>query len=198
MVQSRPALSFYLTMFLVIIVIMLMHEIVHWLVGTTLGYEMYFTLTTAGVIEGGWRNDLDYAIVSISGPIFTFLMGAFGAWLAISKRLTFGYDLIFVAFMQRFLAMIMSAIATPNDEARVSIFLGLDWWVLPVIFVIPLLALTIWSSKVLRFGLRVNFFCYLTVSVAFTLIVFFDGQLVGFERPSIFDAFLPESVRFQQ
>ena len=87
--------------------------------------------------------------------------------------------------MQRFLAMVMSAIFIPNDEARVSLFLGLAWWVIPLVFVIPLLALTIWSSRVLKFGLIINFLCYLTVSIAFTMMVYGDGKLAGFARAPI-------------
>ncbi len=193
----KPGPSFYLTMFMIIIATMLAHELVHWSVGTALGYEMYFTLTTSGVVEGGWRSDLDYAIVSIVGPVFTLLVGLLGAWLAISKRMQFGYELIFAAFMQRFLAMAMSAIFIPNDEARVSLFLGLSWWVVPLVFVIPLLVLTIWSSKVLKFGFIVNFLCYVTASIAFTVMVYGDGQLAGFEGPGILDPFLPEPARYQ-
>jgi len=189
--SDKPGPIFYVTIFIVVIVTMLLHEIVHWAVGEALGYDMYFQLTKSGVIEGGWRSDFDYGVVSIAGPIFTFLLGAFGAWLAIVKKVRFGYELIFTSFMQRALAMGMSAIFIPNDEARVSLFLGLEWWIVPLLFVVPLLALTIWASRALKFGLIVNFFCYVTVSLAFTLVVFADGQLVGFDGPSILEPWLP-------
>jgi hypothetical protein len=42
----------------------------------------------------------------------------------------------------------------------------------------------------------VNFLCYVTVSLAFTLVVFADGQLAGFDGPSLIDPFLPEGARF--
>ena len=196
--NPKPKPLFYVTMLIIAIATMLMHELVHYLVGTALGYEMYFQLTKAGIVDGSWRSQLDYAIVSISGPVFTFTVGAFGAWLAIGKRMAFGYELVFVAFMQRFLAMVMSAIAIPNDEARVSLFLGLDWWVVPLMFVAPLLVLTIWASRVLKFGLLVNFLCYVTASIAFTIMVYFDGQMAGFAGPSILDPLLPEAARYQQ
>ncbi|WP_336986130.1 hypothetical protein [Altererythrobacter aquiaggeris] len=106
-----------------------------------------------------------------------------------------GYELIFVAFMQRFLAMVMSGIAIPNDEARVSLFLNLEWWVVPLIFVFPLLALTVWSSRVMKYGFAVDFLCHLTASAAFTMMVFLDGQMAGFAGPSILDPLLPEQVR---
>lgn len=153
--RLKPGLSFYLTMFVVVIATMILHEIVHWIAGTALGYEMYFQLTKAGLVEGGWRSDFDYA-----------------------------------------LAMGMSAIFIPNDEARVSLFLELDWWVVPLVFVVPLLVLTVWASRALKFGFVVNFLCYVTVSLAFTLVVFADGQLAGFDGPSLIDPFLPEGARF--
>ncbi len=194
--SRKPGLPFYLTMFVIIIAMMLIHELVHWSVGTALGYKMYFTLTTSGVLEGGWRSDLDYAMISIAGPVFTFIVGLFGAWLAISKRMQLGYELIFAAFMQRFLAMVMSGIFIPNDEARVSLYLGLNWFVVPLVFVIPLLVLTIWSSRALKFGLIVNFLCYLTASLAFTVMVYGDGQITGLEGPSILDPLLPKAARY--
>ncbi len=196
--QPNPNPLFYVTMFFIAVATMLAHEIVHWLVGTALGYEMYFQLTKAGIVDGAWRSDLDYAVVSIAGPVFTFAVGSVGAWLAISKRSAFGYELVFVAFMQRFLAMVMSGIAIPNDEARVSLYLGLEWWVVPLIFVVPLLALTVWSSRVLRYGLLVNFLCYVTASAAFTFMVYADGQMAGFRGASIIDPLLPEQVQFSQ
>jgi len=194
---SKPGIVFYLSMFALVIVTMLLHEVVHWLIGRALGYEMYFTLSKAGLIEGTWRNEADYAIVSIAGPLFTLTVGAFGAWLAISRKVMFGYELIFTAFMQRFLAMVMSGLFIPNDEARVSLFLGFSWWVLPLAFLLPLLALTIWASRALKFGILVNFLCYLTVSTAFTLAIFSDGQIAGLDGPSILDPLLPEQARYK-
>jgi hypothetical protein len=194
--RLKPGLSFYLTMFVVVIATMILHEIVHWIAGTALGYEMYFQLTKAGLVEGVWRSDFDYALVSIAGPIFTLWLGLVGAWLAIFQKVRFGYELIFTAFMQRALAMGMSAIFIPNDEARVSLFLELDWWVVPLVFVVPLFVLTVWASRALKFGFVVNFLCYVTVSLAFTLVVFADGQLAGFDGPSLIDPFLPEGARF--
>lgn len=189
--QSKPGLSFYLTMFVVVIVTMVLHEIAHWVAGEALGYDMYFQLTKAGLVDGTWRNDYEQALVSIAGPVFTFWLGLVGAWLAIVKKVRFGYELIFTAFMQRAIAMGLSAFTIPNDEARVSLFLGLDWWVVPLVFVVPLLALTVWASRALKFGFVVNFMCYVTVSLAFTLVVFADGQLPGYEGVSVLEPLLP-------
>lgn len=178
-------------MFVVVIVTMVLHEIAHWVAGEALGYDMFFQLTKAGLVDGTWRNDYEQALVSIAGPVFTFWLGLVGAWLAIVKKVRFGYELIFTAFMQRAIAMGLSAFTIPNDEARVSLFLGLDWWVVPLVFVVPLLALTVWASRALKFGFVVNFMCYVTVSLAFTLVVFADGQLPGSEAASVLEPWLP-------
>lgn len=194
----KPATGpmFYAAMFLIVIATMLLHELTHWLVGTALGYDMYFTLTTSGIVDGAWNSQRDFAIVSIAGPLFTASIGVLGAWLAITKRMALGYELVFGAFMQRFVAMILSGVFIPNDEARVSLFLGWAWWVLPLVFVVFLLALTIWASRAMRFGVLVNFLCYLTASAAFTVMVFADGQLAGFEGPGLLDPLLPEAARY--
>jgi len=184
-------------MFVLVTVTMVAHEAAHWLAGRALGYDMWFTLTRGGPVGGVWRSQADYALVSAAGPLFTITMGVVGAWLAISRRRLLGYELVFAAFMQRAMAMVMSAIATPNDEARISMFLGLEWWVAPAVVVAVLLALTVWSAIRLRVSLATNLMLYLVVSAAFTLMVGLDGQLPGGSGVSVVDPLLPEAARMR-
>ncbi len=178
-----------------IMVVMLLHEGAHWLTGKALGYDVWMKLTKSGLTEGVWQSKRDTILVSAAGPALTITFGLIGAWLSIVKQARFGYELIFVAFMQRFLANVFSAMGAYNDEARISILLGWEWWVVPLAIITPLLALTIWSSLRLRFGLLVNFLCYLTVSMAFTATVYADGEIhSGQDGRGILSPWLPESV----
>lgn len=192
--NTKPGPIFYLSMFVMIIITLAMHEAVHWLAGMALGYDMYFLLTYASVLGEGYRSDLDYQLVSAAGPAFTVTLGVFGAWLAIAKKVKFGYELIFVAAYQRLAAMVFSALGVLNDEARISVFLGWEWWILPALVVVPLWILVFLASRALRFGLLVNFLCYVTASLAVTLAVAADGQMFT-ERPSIFEPLLSDNVR---
>lgn len=190
-----PGLFFYLSMFILVCVTMLMHEAAHWLAGRAIGIEMWFTLTRAGPLSGQWDSAIDYALVSAAGPAFTILMGLAGAWLAVRHKALFGYELVFTAFMQRLMAMVMSAIGTHNDEARISTFLGLAWWALPSIVVAALFCLTAWSSRTLRLGIVTNALCFAVVSAAITALVAADGQLPGGGGVSILNPLLPEAAR---
>ena len=183
---AKPGITFYATMFAVLIVTMVLHELVHLLTALALGVETFaFGLSRVSYVPP--VDPADFAvqatIISISGPIFTLALGLFGAWLAISRRLAFGYELIFIALVQRLLAMSMSVITGyHNDEARVSLDLGLPWWVLPSVFVTILAAAFIASSIRLRFGFLVLFLSYITMSLGYTALIYLDGQLPGQDR----------------
>lgn len=192
---QKPSLAFFFSFFAIVPATLLLHEFSHWLAGRALGYEMWFTFTRAGPVAGAWRNAADYALVSAAGPAFTIATALVGAWLAIARKSLLGYELVFTAFMQRLMAMVMSAIGTANDEARISLFLGLDWWVLPTFVVASLLLLTALSSHALRFSVISNVLCFVFVAAAITLMVALDGQLPGGIGDSILEPLLPEAVR---
>lgn len=170
-------------MFLVLFLTTAIHELVHLLTALAYGVDT-FALGLGRVrfqVPADQENfDSLSAIISISGPLFTLTMGLFGAWLAISRRIAFGYDLVFVAFFQRLMAMSMSFFTGyHNDEARVSLDLGLEWWFVPSVFVTILASALVISSVRLRFGFLVLFLSYITASLGFTAIIYLDGQFPG-------------------
>lgn len=179
--QKKPGLKFYAVMLVVLFITMTLHELVHLVTALALGVETF----AFGLGRVSYQVPVaDFAtqemIISISGPIFTLSLGLFGMWLAVRRKIAFGYDLVFVALFQRLMAMAMSVMTgNHNDEARVSLELGLEWWVLPSVFVTILAAAFIASSVRLRFGILVLFLSYLTSSVGYTALVFLDGQFPG-------------------
>lgn len=179
-IPKKPGVSFYAVMFAVLFLTMVMHELTHLLTAMALGVDTFaFGLGRVGMRlppEFTWQT----SVISISGPLFTLTIGLLGAWLAVSRKIAFGYDLVFVAFYQRLMAMTMSVITgNHNDEARVSLDLGLPWWAVPSVFVTILGLALLASSARLRFGLLVLFFSYVTVSVGYTALIYLDGQFPG-------------------
>lgn len=180
---KRPGLKFYAMMLVVLFVTMVMHELVHLVTALAFGVETF----AFGLARVSYQLPVAAAefatqstIISISGPLFTLSLGLFGAWLAVSRKVAFGYDLVFVALYQRLMAMAMSVFTgNHNDEARVSLELGFDWWVLPSVFVTILATAFVASSIRLRFGILVLFLSYLTTSVGYTALIFLDGQFPG-------------------
>lgn len=179
-IPAKPGVGFYAVMFGMLFLTTVLHELTHLLTALAFGVETF----AFGLGRVSYRMPADFAlettVIAISGPVFTLTMGLFGTWLAVGRRIAFGYDLVFVAFFQRVMAMTMSLITgTHNDEARVSMELGLPWWVLPSVIVAILAAGLFASSARLRFGLLVLFLSYATASAGFTALIFLDGQLPG-------------------
>lgn len=162
---------------------MVMHELVHLITAISLGVETF----AFGLARVSYQLPVpasEFAtqatIISISGPLFTVALGLFGAWLAVNRKIAFGYDLVIVALFQRLMAMAMSVVTgNHNDEARVSLELGWEWWVLPAVFVSVLAIAFVASTFRLRFGVLVFFLSYFTISVGYTTLIYFDGQFPG-------------------
>lgn len=180
---AKPGLKFYVTMIAVLFVTMVMHELVHLITAIFLGVETFaFGLSRVSYQLPVPASEFttQAAIISISGPLFTLALGLFGAWIAVIRRNVFGYDLVLVALYQRIMAMAMSVVTgNHNDEARVSLDLGWDWWVLPAVFVSILAIAFVASTVRLRFGVLVFFLSYLTISVGYTALIYLDGQFPG-------------------
>lgn len=151
------------------------HEVAHWGTGILLGYDMWITFNQAGPVEGSYQSSFHNILVAISGPVIT-LIQAVTALLFIKKlsqpRL---YSFLFLAFYLRVVALGISFMSKPNDEAVVSILLGLPMWVIPAVFVAILFALTYMGSKHLGVGWKGNLLSYVMSSIVVTLVVVLDG-----------------------
>ncbi len=153
-----------------------LHEIAHWSAGEMLGYDMIMSLNGAHPRSGAFSSARHAFIVDAAGPAFTAFQ-ALVAFLLIERRaLLLAYPFLFVACFMRFAALFAS-LFHPNDEARMSATLGWNMWVLPILMVAILLALTWAGSRRLRVGWKTNLASYLLCSAAFALIVFMDAQL---------------------
>jgi hypothetical protein len=74
----------------------------------------------------------------------------------------------------RAVALGISVVSQPNDEARISLELGLPLWLLPGIAVTLLLVLTVIGSRTVRAGWTGNIIAYVMASLLSTAIVFLD------------------------
>lgn len=174
--RQRTVLSarFHGTLFLVGIGTFLVHEFSHWLAGVALGYDMVATPNHVG--STGPMGPGHQALVSIAGPVVTIAQGLLGFWLVRHRRSLPGFALLYMAFFMRAVATGVS-LFHPNDEARVSLYLGLGPWTLPLLVVAGLLVLVVSASWHLKLRLLDQFLCYLVASVVVSLIVGLDMML---------------------
>ncbi len=174
MVSQSVGWRFYLVLILVCPLTFIVHEAAHWSMGQGLGYSMTMSLNGAYPDAGGFASDAHAIWVSAAGPLITLLQALVAYALMRSGQHRLAYPFLFVAFMMRFAAAVVS-IKHPNDEARISQMLGLGTWALPLLMVALLFALLYVSSRRLGIGWRVNLVSYLMVSSMFAVIVFLDA-----------------------
>ena len=110
------------------------HEFFHWLAGTLLGYDMFVSINKAGLASGsyahGWHNQL----VSAAGPAITIALAVASYALLQRHRSPLLFSVVFFSTLMRAMAAVVS-IGTPNDEARISLWLGIGKFTLPLLVV---------------------------------------------------------------
>ena len=173
--KRRPWIAYALIFIPAALVTWLPHELAHWLMGEALGYDMWMSLNGGGLVgEGSYDGALDRSLVDAAGPLITYILaiGAFALiWTTGSLLL---YPFLFLQFYMRAVALGISVVSQPNDEARISLGLGLPLWLLPGIAVMFLLALTVIGSRKVRAGWTGNIIAYVMASLLSAAIVFLD------------------------
>ena len=182
--SSKSSLSFSRYLLLVIwfipaaILTWGIHEFAHWATGEALGYDMWISFNHAGLNPGQqYRSTIHEIMVGIAGPAITWIQAIVAyIFLQRSKALRL-YPFLFVTVWMRAVAMGISFLSQPNDEASISLLLGLPMITLPLLSVSGLLLLTYLGSRYLGVGWKENVLSYVLASLLTTIIVFSD-QLV--------------------
>ncbi len=174
MTSTRLGWSFYLVLIVACPLTFLLHESAHWLTGEWLGYAMTMSLNAATPSGGVFTSDTHTMLVSAAGPLITLLQAVIAFLLIQRRQIQLAYPVLFVAWMMRFAAMVVS-IKHPNDEARISAMLGLGTWTLPALMVSLLFGLLYLGSRTLKLNWRQNLACYLIASAMIAAIVVLDA-----------------------
>lgn len=152
------------------------HELAHLLAGKLLGYDMAMTLNSAFLKGDEYQTTWHEQLVSAAGPIFTILVSFVFFYLIRKTKNIYLYPFLFFGFYMRFMAMLMS-IVMPNDEARISAWLGLGNWILPLMVCFTLLFLVIKTSKEQKYSIKFNLINYLLASVFVAGVVLTDQYM---------------------
>jgi hypothetical protein len=170
----RVGAGFYLLLIGAVLLTALIHEGAHWLAGTALGHQMTFNLNSVGPMSPVSMRD--HLIISAAGPLVTILQGLIAFVLVLRRDMLGAYAFLFFAALMRVTATAVS-VFNPNDEARISLELGMGQWTLPLIVCGLLIALTVVASRKLRIGWKTNLLTYLVCTVGITAIVGLDMLL---------------------
>lgn len=157
----------------------IIHEGGHWLAGELLGYDMWVNINSAGLAQGSYTSEWHQQIVSIAGPFVTLVQAIIAFFLVRKYKAVWAFAFLFAALMMRFVAMVVS-LNNPNDEARVSEWLGLGPWTLFLLVVALLLVLTVKAGKIMKLGWRSYVLVYLFVSTALAIVVLGEAYVPRF------------------
>ncbi|WOI53183.1 hypothetical protein [Parvularcula sp. LCG005] len=157
------------------------HEYAHYLTAEALGYDAWMKINSVGLQSGSFASEADANLQSMAGPAFTYLQAFIATILILLTRSVLLYPFVFLALFMRAVAFAIS-FGMPNDEARVSLSLGLPFWVLPAIACAILLGMVVMASRRLGLGWKVQGLSYLLASAVTAAFVFGEpavGRLIG-------------------
>ncbi|QYF87034.1 hypothetical protein [Brevundimonas sp. PAMC22021] len=123
-----------------------------------------------GSVPSSPTSPQDHALISTAEPAITVLQALIALTFVRTRHGLTAFALLFAAAFMRVVAQGLSFIL-PNDEARVSTWLGIGFWTLPILVSLALIACTIWASQRLGLTWRFNAMAYLVASLAVSAIV---------------------------
>jgi hypothetical protein len=134
----------------------LLHEGAHWATGELLGNEMAMTLNVAYPISRAYIAPWHATVVAAAGPLVTLIQAVVAYAISVRRKSTAAYLFLLAAVVMRVLALGVNVIARPQDEAKVSLALGLGPLALPLVMCGVLIALAGSASRRNGYSRRFN------------------------------------------
>ncbi len=176
MQRMRTGVVFYGLVVLAGFITFVLHEGGHWLTTILLGHEAFFGLNSSG--PRGAVSASDHAIISAAGPAVTVVQAVVALWLVQAKASRTAWIFLFWPAFMRLMAMGIS-LFNPNDEARISDWLGWGLWTLPALVSLSLVTLLVIGSRRMRVSWKTLALTWVAASVAVSAIVGLDMVLKG-------------------
>lgn len=166
--NNTTGISYVLITALAVLLTWELHELAHWTVGTGLGYNMVMTLNTGYSLES--VTEVHYQLISAVGPIVTLLQAILIFLVMRRRNVRALYPFLFSCFYCRLFAAVISFLKL-NDEARISKYLGIGTFTLPLIVSAILFFLVYRTSRRYGFSLKFNV-------INLGLVIFFSSVII--------------------
>ncbi len=174
MEDKKITLKYVLAITGAVIFTWLIHEFSHWLASISLGYDSIMRLNSVSYLAGENPTEWHRIIVSAAGPIVTILQAIVAfLFLKSQKWNKYIYPLLFTAFYMRFVAAQMNLI-NPNDEGRISAFLGIGTYTLPMIVSVFLFLLVYAISRKYKLDWKFQLVTVLLVMISSSVLILSD------------------------
>ena len=155
----------------------LFHEFGHWVIGEALGNEMTYSLNYVWPKGGHYLNKSHNLYVSIGGPLFTILLAIFSLLVIEIFSTIYVYPILFFQFVMRFFALVFGGFAE-QDEARISIILGIGTYTVGIIVLLILFLLILRASYKFKIDLKHNGY-FFTASIFCQILVIATYKIIG-------------------
>ena len=130
--NSNITIKYLLAVIISVLFTWVSHEFIHWLTYQLMGYEALMTLNKVSPINS-IPTVAHSMIASATGPIMTIIQATIiYCFLNYKKWSIYLYPLLLTAFYMRFLAGLFNLI-NPNDEGRISEYLGIGLFTLSIV-----------------------------------------------------------------
>ena len=152
------------------------HEAGHWLAAILLGHDAFYGLNSAGTREQ--ISASHRMILEAAGPAVTVLQGLIAFTLTRGGANLTAFAVLWSAAFMRLMAGMISFVHL-NDEARLSVALGLPAFVLPVLVAGLLVGLTVVAGAGMKVSWRAWVLSWIVGSAAVAAVVYLDVALKG-------------------
>ncbi|XUU61592.1 hypothetical protein ACRAQ6_04800 [Erythrobacter sp. HA6-11] len=171
-------LTLVFALFVCIFITQWLHELGHALAAVGFGYEVELSSNRVAPTEGPYATDVHRNLISMAGPAVTVLI-AIAAYIWRARLGWLAPIVLWNTLTMRVLATLAS-INSPNDEARVSLSLGLGAWTLPLIVCAFLLALFVIVARERGLGKMWYLAAWIGMSLGYGVVVFGEKWLPSF------------------
>ncbi|MEM6475647.1 MAG: hypothetical protein AAF687_05715 [Pseudomonadota bacterium] len=148
-----------------------LHEAAHALMAIAFGVSG--TMGTNTVRYTVEMSEIAVIFATAAGPALTVLLAVIAAF----SNWRWAPTIIFAAFIQRGMAAGITLIGAPNDEARLSLLLGLGKWSVFAVTVGVTAALFVWRWRKDQLGWRWLAISWFGISLGIGAMVGLDGVL---------------------
>ena len=174
MKDQKITFIFILAIITVILSTFIIHEFAHWLTSEYLGYKTIMRLNGTYPVKSESPTDLHSILISSAGPIITMLQGLIAYhFFKLHNWNKYIYLFLFIAFFMRFLASLMN-LRMLNDEGRISVYLKLGIFTLPLVVNAILFYMVYNVSKKYKLNWKFHLLTSLIVAIAITGLIFID------------------------